>query len=331
MNDMDELRGHGRSREGTGAPDAVAEGLAAASPRRVLVTGATGYIGGRLVPRLLARGYAVRCLVRSAEKLRGRHWATQPGLEVVEGDVGSAAALWDAMEGCFAGFYLVHSMMVAGADYAERDRALALEFGRAAGAAGLERIVYLGGLGEGSSAHLRSRQETAEQLGSTGIPLTYFRAAIVIGSGSESLRTIAYLVRRLPAMVTPAWTTTKTQPIAADDVVSYLAGALDVAASSGREIEIGGREVTTYGGLLDLCAEAQGRRPRPRLRVPLLSPSLSARWIGLVTPVDTGVARPLVEGLTTETVVTDPSGMKPFEIEPTPLDQAMKKAVDELF
>ena len=132
-------------------------------------------------------------------------------------------------------------------------------------------------------------------------------------------------------MVTPSWTSTRTQPIAAADVVSYLAAALDVEASTGREIEIGGREVTTYGGLLDLCARAPGKRPRPRIGVPLLSPGLSSHWIGLVTPVDAGVARPLVEGLTTETVVADKSGMELFDIEPTPLDQAMRTAVDELF
>lgn len=294
-----------------------------------LIAGATGYVGGLLADRLVADGRFVRCMARTPENAADR---LDERCEIVSGDVLDRATLEPVLDGIEVAYYLVHSMGRGGdGDFAERDRRGARNFAEAAAAAGVGRIVYLGGLGEGSSAHLRSRQETAEQLGSTGIPLTYFRAAIVIGSGSESLRTIAYLVRRLPAMVTPAWTTTKTQPIAADDVVSYLAGALDVAASSGREIEIGGREVTTYGGLLDLCAEAQGRRPRPRLRVPLLSPTLSARWIGLVTPVDTGVARPLVEGLTTETVVTDPSGMKPFEIEPTPLDQAMKKAVDELF
>ena len=191
----------------------------------------------------------------------------------------------------------------------------------------MRRIIYLGGLGSGQSQHLRSREETAEGLASTGIPLTYFRAAIVIGSGSESLRTIAFLVKRLPAMITPSWTSTRTQPVAAADVVAYLAAAPDVAESTGREIEIGGEEVTTYGGLLDMAAEAQDVRRRPRIGVPLLSPTLSSHWIGLVTPVDAGVAKPLVEGLTTETVVGDPSGMELFDVEPTPLEQAMREAV----
>ena len=294
-----------------------------------LIAGATGYIGGLLAERLADDGRDVRCLARdpeaAAEKLDGR-------CEIVRGDVLERETLDSAVEGVDVAYYLVHSMGRGGdADFEERDRRGARNFAEAAKDAGVERIVYLGGLGEGTSPHLRSRQETAEGLASTGIPLTYFRAAIVIGSGSESLRTIAYLVRRLPAMVTPSWTSTRTQPIAAADVVEYLAQALDVPASAGREIEIGGHEVTTYGGLLDICARAQGKRPRPRIGVPLLSPGLSSHWIGLVTPVDAGVARPLVEGLTTETVVEDPSGMELFDVEPTPLEDAMRKAVAELF
>ncbi len=294
-----------------------------------LIAGATGYIGGLLAERLAEDGRDVRCLARdpgsAAHKLDRR-------CEIVRGDVLDRSSLDDALAGIDVAYYLVHSMGRGGdSDFEERDRRGARNFAEAAAAAGIGRIVYLGGLGEPSSPHLRSRHETAELLGSTGVPLTYFRASIVIGSGSESFRTIAYLVRRLPAMVTPSWTSTRTQPIAAADVVSYLAAALDVDASTGREIEIGGREVTTYGGLLDLCARAQGKRPRPRIGVPLLSPGLSSHWIGLVTPVDAGVARPLVEGLTTETVVADKSGMELFDVEPTPLDQAMRTAVDELF
>jgi uncharacterized protein YbjT (DUF2867 family) len=294
-----------------------------------LIAGATGYIGGLLAARLAEEGREIRCLARdpdsAAGKLDGR-------CEIVRGDVLDRASLDDALAGIDVAYYLVHSMGRGGdSDFEERDRRGARNFAAAAEAAGVNRIVYLGGLGDPTSPHLRSRHETAELLGSTGVPLTYFRAAIVIGSGSESLRTIAYLVRRLPAMVTPSWTSTRTQPIAAADVVAYLAAALDVEASKGREIQIGGREVTTYGGLLDVCARAQGKRPRPRIGVPLLSPGLSSHWIGLVTPVDAGVARPLVEGLTTETVVTDPAGMELFDVEPTPLEDAMRTAVAELF
>jgi uncharacterized protein YbjT (DUF2867 family) len=167
-------------------------------------------------------------------------------------------------------------------------------------------------------------------LASEGPPLTYLRAAAVIGAGSESFRTVYYLVKRLPAMVTPRWTTIRTQPIAIADVVAYLRAAGEVEGARGREIEIGGPEVTTYGGMMDAMAVALGIRPRPRISVPLLSPRLSSLWIGLVTPVDADVARPLIEGLTVETVVDDPSGMALFDVPATPLAEAMREAVAEL-
>lgn len=292
-----------------------------------LIAGATGYVGGLLADELTGRGCDVRCLARSPERARER---LDPSAEVVGGDVLEPETLDAALEGVELAYYLVHSMgRGGGSDFAERDRRGATNFAEAASRRGIERIVYLGGLGEGSSPHLRSRQETADALRSTGIDLTYFRAAIVVGSGSESLRTIAYLVKRLPAMITPSWTKTRTQPIAARDVVAYLAAAPDVPASRGREIEIGGPDVTTYGGLLDLAAEAQGLRRRPRVGVPILSPSLSSHWIGAITPVDVGVARPLVEGLSTETVVEDPTGMELFDVDGTPLREAMAEAVPE--
>ena len=291
----------------------------------LLIAGSTGYVGGLLANQLAGRGLAVRCMARSPEKAAA---SFDDRCEVVRGDVLEPESLKPVLDGVELAYYLVHSMGRGGNDdFGERDRQGARNFAEAAKEAGVKRIVYLGGLGEGKSEHLRSRQETAEQLASTGIPLTYFRAAIVIGAGSESLRTIAYLVKRLPAMITPSWTKTKTQPIAAADVVAFLAAAPDFPESSGREIEIGGRDVTTYGGLLDLAAEAQGMRRRPRLGVPLLSPTLSSHWIGVITPVDTGVARPLVEGLSTETVVNDQSGMELFDIETTPLVDAMREAV----
>jgi uncharacterized protein YbjT (DUF2867 family) len=292
-----------------------------------LIAGATGYIGGLLATELAEAGRPVRCMARDPDRARGR---LDSRCEVVRGDVLEPDSLDAALEGVELAYYLVHSMgRGGGSDFAERDREGARNFAAAAKRRGVGRIVYLGGLGEGKSEHLRSRHETAEGLASTGVPLTYFRAAIVIGGGSESLRTVAYLVKRLPAMITPSWTKTRTQPIAAADVVAYLAAAPDVPASAGREIEIGGPDVTTYGGLLDLAAEAQGLKRRPRLGVPILSPALSSRWIGLITPVDTGVARPLVEGLSTETVVSDPSGMELFDVEPTPLREALAEAVPE--
>ena len=291
----------------------------------LLIAGSTGYVGGLLANQLAGRGLAVRCMARSPERAAGRF---DDRCEVVRGDVLEPESLGPVLEGVELAYYLVHSMGRGGdGEFGERDRRGALNFAEAAKRAGVGRIVYLGGLGEGESEHLRSRQETAEALASTGIPLTYFRAAIVIGSGSESLRTIAYLVKRLPAMITPSWTKTETQPIAAADVVAFLAAAPDVPESSGREIELGGPDVTTYGGLLDLAAEAQGMRRRPRLGVPLLSPILSSHWIGVITPVDVGVARPLVEGLSTRTVVEDRSGMELFDVETTPLADAMREAV----
>lgn len=264
-------------------------------------------------------------MARSPEKAKERFG---DDCEVVEGDVLEPDTLDAALEGVELAYYLVHSMGRGNdGDFAEQDKQGARNFAEAAQRQGVKRLVYLGGLGEGKSEHLRSRQETAEELGSTGVPLTYFRAAIVIGSGSESLRTIAYLTKRLPALITPSWTNTKTQPIAARDVVAYLAAAPDVPESAGREIELGGSDVTTYGELLDIAAESQGMSKRPRFGVPLFSPSLSSHWIGLITPVDAGVARPLIEGLSTETVVEDPSGMALFDIETTPLRVAMDEAV----
>lgn len=243
-------------------------------------------------------------------------------------DVLERDSLQPALDGVDVAYYLVHSMgRGADADFAARDRSGAANFAAAAAEAGVGRLIYLGGLGEPDSKHLRSRHETAEILAGNGIPLTYFRAAAVIGAGSESFRIVYHLVDRLPAMVTPRWVSTRTQPIAVDDVVAYLRAAPEIDAAAGREVEIGGPEVTTYGGMMDAMARAMGRSPRPRIPVPLLSPQLSSLWIGLVTPVDAGVARPLIEGLSTETVVSDPSGMKLFEVEPTPIDAALRSAL----
>ena len=237
-------------------------------------------------------------------------------------------SLQPALDGVDVAYYLVHSMgRGAGAGFAARDRSGAANFAAAAAKAGVGRLIYLGGLGEPDSEHLRSRHETAEILAGSGIPVTYFRAAAVIGAGSESFRIVYHLVDRLPAMVTPRWVSTRTQPIAVDDVVAYLRAAPEIEAAAGREVQIGGPEVTTYGGMMDAMARAMGRGRRPRIPVPLLSPQLSSLWIGLVTPVDAGVARPLIEGLSTATVVTDASGMKLFEVEPTPIDAALRAAL----
>jgi uncharacterized protein YbjT (DUF2867 family) len=191
-------------------------------------------------------------------------------------------------------------------------------------------VIYLGGLGERpGSKHLRSRHETALQLAEHGPPLTYFRAGMVVGSDSESYRTLRYLVERLPAMIAPAWLGTRTQPIGIEDVLSYLSQAPAVEASSGRELQIGGPDVLTYGQMLDVMAVALGRRPRPKIPVPFVTPWLSSLWIGLVTPVDAGVARPLIEGLSTETVVTDDSARRLFDIDPMGFAATLREALAE--
>ena len=252
------------------------------------------------------------------------------GCEVVPGDVLRRETLDEPMQGVRTAYYLVHSMGRGGeGDFAERDREGAENFAAVARDAGVEEIVYLGGLSDGGSKHLESRHATAGYLASTGLPVTYLRAAAVIGAGSESFRTVYYLVKRLPAMVTPRWVTTKTQPIAIRDVIAYLAQAPSAVGARGRAIEIGGPDVTTYGGMMDSLAEAMDTWRRPRIPVPLLTPYLSSLWIGLVTPVDAGVARPLVEGLSTETIVRDRSGMDLFEVEPTPMGAAMRSALAE--
>jgi uncharacterized protein YbjT (DUF2867 family) len=194
----------------------------------------------------------------------------------------------------------------------------------------VQRVIYLGGLGDRpQSKHLRSRHETALTLRAEGPPLTYFRASMVVGPQSESYRTLRYLVQRLPAMIAPAWLKNQTQPIAIEDTLAFLSDAIEVQASAGREIQIGGPDVLTYADMLDAMAEVLNIRARPRVPVPLITPWLSSLWIGLVTPVDAGVARPLIEGLAVPTVVSDPSGMELFDIAPVDFISALRRAVAE--
>jgi uncharacterized protein YbjT (DUF2867 family) len=218
-----------------------------------------------------------------------------------------------------------------GGDFLANERAAAASFAQMARAEGIERVVYLGGLGDRpQSKHLRSRHETAVALAEHGPPLTYFRAGMVVGAQSESYRTLRYLVQRLPVMIAPAWLKNATQPIAIDDALRYLVQAPSIMASAGREIQIGGPDVLSYGEMLDRMAAVLDLRRRPRVPVPLLTPWLSSLWIGLVTPVDAGVARPLVEGLAVPTVVTDPSGAELFDdVQPIGFDEALRRAVAE--
>ena len=268
----------------------------------------------------------MRALVRDPARAAALEAA---GAELRRGDVTDAASLEGAFEGVGTAYYLIHAM-AGGGDFAQRELDGARNFAHAAKAAGVERVVYLGGLGvESTSKHLSSRHETALVLAAEGPPLTYFRAAMVVGAGSESYRTLRYLVRRLPVMIAPSWLRTETQPIGIDDVVAYLVRAPEVAAARGREVQIGGPDVLSYGAMLDRMAEAMGIRPRPKIPVPLITPWLSALWLGLVTPVDTNVARPLIEGLRTATVVTDPSGAEPFGIDPAPFAETLRRALAE--
>jgi uncharacterized protein YbjT (DUF2867 family) len=268
----------------------------------------------------------VRCLVRDegrAEPLRAA------GCELIEGDVVDARSLEGVGRGVDVAYYLIHAM-ASGDGFQQREQDGARNFAQMAAREGIGRVVYLGGLGNQSvSKHLMSRHETAMTLARHGPPLTYFRAAMVVGAESESYRTLRYLVERLPVMIAPAWLRTKTQPIGVDDVIQYLRRAPDIPQSRGREVQIGGPDVLSYGEMLERMAVAMGRRPRLMVPVPLITPWLSSLWIGLVTPVDTNVARPLVEGLTTATVVTDPSGAEPFGITPAWFDETLTQALTQ--
>jgi uncharacterized protein YbjT (DUF2867 family) len=251
------------------------------------------------------------------------------GLALHEGDVTTAATLAGAGRGVDVAYYLVHAMG-GGSGFSDRERQGALNFSRMARKEGVGRVIYLGGLGDSAtSKHLRSRHQTALTLGAQGPPLTYFRAAMVVGAGSESYRTLRHLVGRLPVMIAPAWLRTPTQPIGIDAMIEYLRRAPEVTESESREVQVGGPDIFSYEEMLDRMALAMGKRPRPKLRVPLLTPWLSSLWLGLVTPVDTSVARPLVEGLTTPTVVTDPSSAEPFGISPESFDEAVRLALAE--
>jgi uncharacterized protein YbjT (DUF2867 family) len=297
---------------------------------RGFVTGATGYIGGRLAPRLVERGYRVRCLARNAGKLRARPWAGYKRVEIVEGDAADEDRLSTAMRGCLAAYYLVHSMDAAGPEYRRRDLELAETFGRAAMKGGVPRIIYLGGLGEtgeGLSEHLSSRREVEIALGRGGVPVTVLRAAMIIGSGSASFEILRYLVERLPIMITPRWVSTESQPIAVRDVLYYLIAALETPATTGKTLDIGGPDVWSYAKVMREMAAALRLRRRVVIPVPVLTPRLSSLWIHLVTPLHASIARPLAEGLKNRVVCRSDEALRLMPHQCLTIREAMDAAL----
>jgi uncharacterized protein YbjT (DUF2867 family) len=266
---------------------------------RVLLTGATGYIGGRLLPELLARGHTVRALTRDPSRAR-----LPDGVEVVRGDAVQATGLDAALAEVDVALYLVHSMGSGSEPFADADRRAARAFGAAAKSSGVRRVIYLGGL-RGSSEHLRSREEVADLLREHGPPLVHARAAMVIGSGSASFVMMRTLVDRLPVMVCPRWIDTRSQPIAIADVVGVLADLVE-RGDAPDDVELGGADVLTYREMMRRYAALAGRRAPLIVPVPVLTPGLSSLWVNLVTPVDAGLARPLIDGLSSEMIVRTP-------------------------
>lgn len=290
-----------------------------------LIAGATGYVGGQLLDALLAQGHPVRCMARRPEALRDKQHSD---LDVMEGDALDAASVHRAMNGVSTAYYLIHSMGST-QNFEEQDRIAARTFANAARYAGVGRIIYLGGLGDSEdelSAHLRSRQEVGEILKSTGVPVTEFRASVVIGSGSLSFEMIRALVERLPVMIAPRWVSVDAQPIAIADLLSYLMAALDMPLAGSRIFEIGGSDRVSYGGLMKEYARQRDFK-RLVVSVPFLTPRLSSLWLGLVTPLYVRVGRKLIDSICHATVVQDPSALTEFKIRPKGFKEAIRDAL----
>lgn len=291
----------------------------------ILVTGATGYIGGKLASRLLQAGQAVTCLVRDPAR-----FAAPPGAQVIGGDALEPASLDRALAGRDVAYYLIHSMKAGEQGFEERDREAARNFATAARKAGVQQLIYVGGLGSQDdelSSHLRSRQETGNVLRQYGPPVTEFRAAVVVGSGSISFEIIRYLAERLPVMICPSWVTTRIQPIAIDDLLDYLCAAANQPRTRGEIIEIGGSTVESYRSMMLLYAKARGLR-RYLLQVPVLTPRLSSYWLDFVTPIPAAMSRPLIEGLRSEVICRSSKASEIFpQLHPMSYDQAVRKAL----
>lgn len=299
---------------------------------RILVTGATGYVGGRLVPRLIERSDCeIRLFVRDRSRIAGRGWR---GVEIVEGDALSLEDTERALDQVDIAYYLIHSMASSEQAFTDLDRRAAENFAKAAKKANVKRIIYLGGLGSAQdrhlSDHLKSRQETGDFLRLSQVPVTEFRAGIIIGSGSLSFEMLRYLTERVPVMICPKWVRTLAQPIAIRDVLRYLIDAIDEPRSEGKVIEIGGRDQLSYGEMMKIYANERGLR-RWIINVPVLTPRLSSYWVNIVTPIPASIARPLIEGVRNEVVVTDSTALKIFSWTPIGFREALKLALDRTF
>lgn len=301
--------------------------VAPRSRELVLVTGATGYIGGRLVPRLLQRGVALRCVARDPQRLAGRNW---PGVEVVQGDLEDPVAVERSMRGVDVAYYLVHSM-AGGETFRERDGRMAAHFGEAARRAGVRRIIYLGGLGnpnEVHSKHLVSRHEVGRTLAAAGVPVVEFRAAVIVGSGSASFEMIRSLTERLPFMITPRWVATRCQPIGVRNVIEYLLEALDHPTASG-VYEVGGADILSYRAMMLAYAHVRSLR-RAIIAFPVPHPEWSSRFVDLITPIPYALAHPLVESLQTEMVVRDSRALQEFTVRPMGYVDAVQLALSRV-
>ena len=294
----------------------------------VLVAGATGYVGRRLVPELLRAGHEVRCMARRPEELGSEDWSDR--VDVVQGDVTRPETLTAAFEGARAAYYLIHSIG-DGQDWRRRDRDAARGFREAAERAGVRQVIYLGGLGDAAagelSPHLASRHEVGAELAAGTVPVTELRAAVVIGSGSASFEMLRHLTEVLPAMVCPKWVDTRCQPIGIRDLLVYAVGVLDNDGASGRVVEIGGADVVTYREMMRTYADVAGLRPRLVVTVPVLSPRLSSLWVGLVTPLPPQLARPLVDSLVNEVIVRDDLAQRVVDHQPMTYRDAVELAV----